>query len=66
MKIVIEIQSFTDDPADGEAVIRRRLLSGPRADLQIAGFQCTVAGEVVAEDSPGDQLIMAVEPLEAS
>lgn len=56
MRIVIDIdparQEFPYAERDLEAIVRRRFLSGPRTDLQFAGFTATVVG-VVEEGHPG-------------
>lgn len=70
MKIVIET---TGDTPDAEVTDLLRLMERDRAatagwmDIETAQYviPCRVVGVVTAEDSPGDQLVMAVIPLEA-
>lgn len=69
MKIVLEVKSRYSD-AQARAILQAIAAEGSFSHAAYAELQgrdsrviVEIVGVVTAEDSPGDQLVMAVEPL---
>lgn len=68
MKVVIEITDADGEPYRDKTYLRAaltKMMAEGTATITSESweFDVEIVGVVTAEDSPGDQLIMAVEPL---